>query len=117
MLRMLVWPAPDGPNSAVSPGPAVKRAARIRSPRRRETSISIATALPFAMRAADEPFGKNQRAEREHNRQQREPPQHRFAARPRQRRVNCERQPARFARDGRDKGECCAVTYHRDGKN
>src|SRR3546814_7469569 len=71
MLRMLVLPAPDGPNSAVSPGPAVKRAARIRSPRRRETSISIATALPFAMRAADEPFGKNQRAEREHNRQQR----------------------------------------------
>src|SRR3546814_17906020 len=81
MLRMLVWPAPDGPNSAVSPGPAVKRAARIRSPRRREKSISIATALPFAMRAADEPFGKNKRAEREPNRQQREPRHHRFPAR------------------------------------
>src|SRR3546814_14897071 len=80
MLRMLVLPAPDGPNSAVSPGPAVKRAARIRSPRRRDTSISIATALPFAMRAADEPFGKNQRAERANNRQKREPRPHRFAA-------------------------------------
>src|SRR3546814_14417366 len=89
---MLVLPAPDGPNSAVSPGPAVKCAAMTRSPRRRVTSISIAMPLPLAMRAADEPFGEDQRAEREHNREQREARHHRLAARHLQRRIDGERQ-------------------------
>ena len=53
MLSTLVLPAPDGPNRAVSPGPARRVSVIVASPSRRLTSISAAgRALGMSYRRA-----------------------------------------------------------------
>ena len=81
MLTMVVLPAPDGPNKAVTPVDVSNFAVTEKSPKflfASKTSMSVA---PIAHAgAAREPFGDNQRGKRDHDGDDRQ------AGRPRRRR-------------------------------
>src|ERR1044071_2266051 len=69
MLTIEVLPDPDGPNSAVTPSGASNAAATLKSPSFFSTSTA-SMSLPVEARAgaAREPFGSDQRDQRDHDR-------------------------------------------------
>src|ERR1041385_558693 len=69
MLTIEVLPDPDGPNSAVTPSGASNAAATLKSPSFFSTSTA-SMSLPMEARAgaAREPFGGDQRHQRDHDR-------------------------------------------------
>src|ERR1700686_2809768 len=68
MLTSVVLPAPEGPNTAVTPLPVWKRARRKKSPSRFSTSTaSILFPVEAHAGAARKPFGGDQRGQRNHD--------------------------------------------------
>src|SRR5580704_2581773 len=80
MLTSVVLPAPEGPNTPVTPFPLWKRALREKSPSRFSTSTS-SMLFPVEAHAGAprQPFGRHQRGERDHDRHQHQPPGRRIA--------------------------------------
>src|ERR1043165_6028836 len=74
MLMIAVLPEPDGPNSAVTPSAASNLAATLKAPSFFSTSTA-SMSLPVEARAgaAREPFGGDQRQERDHDRDRHQP--------------------------------------------
>src|SRR6202171_5582930 len=80
MLTSVVLPAPEGPNTAVTPLPVWKRALREKSPSRFWTSTaSILFPVEAQAGAARQPFGGDQRDERNGDGHQHEAPRSRVA--------------------------------------
>src|SRR5262245_13027649 len=83
-LRTLVLPEPEAPNSAVTPASLSKRVASVKLPRRAPMSTDSrigASALEAAPRRPQQPLGQDERAEREQDRQDAQPPGLRVAPR------------------------------------
>src|ERR1700724_2310033 len=80
MLTSVVLPAPEGPNTAVTPLPVWKRARREKSPSRFSTSsASILFPVEAHAGAARKPLRGDQRGERDRNGHQHETPRRRVA--------------------------------------
>src|SRR3982074_2611662 len=75
MLMIEVLPEPDGPNSAVTPSAAWNFAAMVKSANCFSTStLSMSAPVQPHAGAACEPFGADQRDQRDHDRDQHETP-------------------------------------------
>src|SRR5258708_1881746 len=82
MLTSVVLPAPEGPNTAVTPFPVWKRALRKKSPCRFSTSTpSMLFPVKAHAGAARKPFGRHQRGQRDGDGHQHQAPRRRVAAR------------------------------------
>src|ERR1700681_4414399 len=80
MLISVVLPAPEGPDTAVTPLPVWKRALRTKSPSRFSTSTpSILFPVEAHAGAARQPFGGHQRGERDGDGHQHEASRRRIA--------------------------------------
>src|ERR1700722_11257728 len=80
MLTSVVLPAPEGPNTAVTPFPVSNRAHREKSPSRFSTSTpSILFPVEAHAGAPRKPFGRHQRGERDRNRHQHQTASRRIA--------------------------------------
>src|SRR5471032_2003234 len=75
ILTIVVLPEPEGPNSAVTPSAASNFAAIVNSPSCFSTStLSISAPVQPHAGAAREPFGANERDQRDHDCDQHQPP-------------------------------------------
>src|ERR1700730_12300932 len=81
MLTSVGLPAPEGPNTAVTPSRVSKRALREKSPSRFSTSTaSILFPVEAQAGAPRKPFGGDQRGQRHGDGHQHEAPRRRLAA-------------------------------------
>src|SRR3954452_18078702 len=75
MLMIEVLPEPDGPNSAVTPALASNFAAMLKSANRFSTSrLSMSASMQPHAGAAREPFGADQRDQRDRDRDEHQSP-------------------------------------------
>src|SRR6187402_1760673 len=95
MLRMLLLPLPDGPNKAVTPAPLVNATAISASPSRFSTMTSKDMRAPTL--PPHQPFGRDQRPERQQDRHDRQAHHRRLPVRHLQRGVDRDRQGPRLA--------------------
>ena len=72
MLTIVVLPAPEGPNRAVTPPAASKRTASLNVPSSFSTSTASTVSCPCTPHAgaAGEPFRDNERGQRQNDREQ-----------------------------------------------
>src|SRR5882672_720482 len=105
-LTTEVLPAPDRPNSAVTPSPVWNEAERLQAPSLRSTSTdSIFLAHYPARRAAHQDFRYVERGERQQHRDDAQAHRGRVARRGLRVRVDRERQRARLARNVGNEGD------------
>src|SRR5690606_34275322 len=98
MLRMLLFPAPDGPMSAISPASLRHRSAMVRPGMARSMSISKDMAAIPARDPPRQQFRQHQRAQRQQDRDDGEAGGDRFRARHLHRGIDGDRQGPRLAR-------------------
>src|SRR6478609_9369699 len=104
-FRMVVFPAPERPKSAVTPPPAVKAASSAKAPTRQRTSRSSIAAGGAHVGATQQEFGSHQRRQGEQDRQEAQAQRLRVAPRHLRERIDGERQRLGFARDVGDESD------------
>src|SRR5215212_1171824 len=98
ILTKVVLPAPDGPNNAVTPLFASKRTASEKSPSFFSASTdSISISVEAGAGAARQPFGGDQRRERDDDGDDNQPARRAFATRHLHEGVDCRRDGLRLA--------------------
>src|SRR5579884_287689 len=114
MLRIEVFPLPDGPKRTVNPGPTANSLCKCKRPKRRSTRISKDMVGPAPCPAPADPFGKDHGEQRQDDANGGKPENARVAPRHLQHIIDSERQSAGLAgnvgneSDGRSELPNCA---------
>src|SRR5690348_3246519 len=101
-LSTVLLPAPERPNSAVTPPPVLNAASSAKLPSRQRASNSSIEARHARGRPPQQELGSHERREREHDRENAKAQRLRVAARYLGERVDRQRQRLGLARDVRD---------------